>query len=495
MNAYFFNMTPEERESILDKHKHIYNGYQTLQPNIPNPQPLYVQDFANDKEGITVSNKGEVMSYRNMNINESVEKGDMCECGGMVYEGECMECGKAYKTHDIDIYDVKDLNPKNKFDYVEGKDLEEVRVADLSPEKTYKMKFPTFKDVDDYEEKDVKYKGTVNYPKGRPMHSFKSLDDLSGAMLSGTGEDDDISQIYPIDEMESNYDYKLPAYQFQSKGPIDAYDEDDKNYFEDSIDIFSDEDLDAGRAFSDMDDEDEWSDEKILMNLRKDDDDDSLGTDTKFDMDLSDVKDPYTFASGGPGRSIGVYEEEDLDEGYFDWDLGHEFEVKKDTNLPKGHGNLKKGDKVKLIKKWKNANPGKHGDIFYTDKSEDRYGLSRDDIQYLSSDNEELDEKWDSDVKVKKTGEYAGKTLEELQKELASLKEKSKKYQDNDEDVPQDIVRKEAQVKFAIRAKRNWPKGHMEEQSIEEMVDEDLKESFVKQKDKITEMFQRMRKF
>ena len=417
MNAYFFNMTPEERESILDKHKHIYNGYQTLQPNIPNPQPLYVQDFANDKEGITVSNKGNVMSYKNMNINESVEKGDMCECGGMVYEGECSECGKAYKTHDIDIYDVKDLNPKNKFDYVEGKDLEEVRVADLSPEKTYKMKFPTFKDVDDYEEKDVKYKGTVNYPKGRPMHSFKSLDDLSGAMLSGTGEDDDISQIYPIDEMESNYDYKLPAYQFQSKGPIDAYDEDDKNYFEDSIDIFSDEDLDAGRAFSDMDDEDEWSDEKILMNLRKDDDDDSLGTDTKFDMDLSDVKDPYTFASGGPGRSIGVYEEEDLDE------------------------------------------------------------------------------KWDSDVKVKKTGEYAGKTLEELQKELASLKEKSKKYQDNDEDVPQDIVRKEAQVKFAIRAKRNWPKGHMEEQSIEEMVDEDLKESFVKQKDKITEMFQRMRKF
>jgi len=410
-------MTPEERESILDKHKHIYNGYQTLQANISNPQPLYVQDFANDKEGITVSNKGNVMSYKNMNINESVGKGDVCECGGMVYEGECMECGKAYKTHDIDIYDVKDLNPKNKFDYVEGKDLEEVRVADLSPEKTYKMKFPTFKDDDDYEEKDVKYKGTVSFPKGRPMHQFKSLDDLSGAMLSGTGDDDDISQIYSIDEMESNYDYKLPAYQFQSKGPIDAFDEDDKNYFEDSIDIFSDEDLDAGRAFSDMDDEDEWSDEKILMNLRKDDDDDSLGTDTKFDMDLSDVKDPYTFASGGPGRSIGVYEEE------------------------------------------------------------------------------ELDEKWDSDVKVKKTGEYAGKTLEELQKELASLKEKSKKYQDNDEDVPQDIVRKEAQVKFAIRAKRNWPKGHMEEQSVEEMVDEDLKESFVKQKDKITEMFQRMRKF
>ena len=411
-------MTPEERESILDKHKHIYNGYQTLQPNIPNPQPLYVQDFANDKDGITVSNKGEVMSYRNMNINESVEEGKMCECGGMVYENECMECGKAYKTHDIDIYDVEDLNPKNKFDYVESKDLEEVRVSDLSPEKTYKMKFPTFNDGGE-EEKDVKYKGKVKFKDGKPMHQFTSVDDLSGAMLGGMGDDEEISQVYSIDELESNYDFKKPAYQFQSKGPIDAYDEDDKNYFEDSIDIFSDDDLEAGRAFADMSDKDDWSDEKILMNLRKDDDDDSLGTDTEFDMDLSDVKKPYDFASGGPGKSIGVYEDTD----------------------------------------------------------------------------EELDEKWDDDVKVKKTGQYAGKTLEELQKELASLKEKSKKYQDKDEDVPQDIIKKEAQVKFAIRAKRNWPKGHMEEQSVDEMVDEDLKESFVKQKNKITEMFQRMNKY
>jgi uncharacterized protein YoxC len=107
----------------------------------------------------------------------------------------------------------------------------------------------------------------------------------------------------------------------------------------------------------------------------------------------------------------------------------------------------------------------------------------------------ELEEKWKDDAKVRKTGEYAGKTLEELQKELASLKEKSKKYQDKDEDVPQDIIRKEAQVKFAIRAKRNWPKGHMDEKKIEEELDEDVRESFVKQKNKITEMFNRIKKF
>jgi uncharacterized protein YoxC len=423
MNAYFFNITPEERVSILDKHKHIYNGYQALQPNVPNPQPLYVQDYANDKEGITINNKGEVMTYRNHNINESVKEGNMCECGGMVYEGECMECGEAYKKYDVDLYDVEDLNPKNKFDYVEG-EMDEVRVADLDPEKSYKMKFPTFKDPSemDFEEKEVKYKGMVKYQDGKPMYQFTSKDNISGAMLSPKDDDDEIEDVYDeeINEYALNYDYKEPAYQFSSKGPVDAWDDDDKNYFEDSIDVFDDEELQAGRAFADMGDKDEWSDEKILMNIRKGPKK-SMGTDTKFDMDLSKVKEPFDFASGGPGRSIGVYEE-DMEES-------------------------------------------------------------------------ELEEKWKDDAKVRKTGEYAGKTLEELQKELASLKEKSKKYQDKDEDVPQDIIRKEAQVKFAIRAKRNWPKGHMDEKKIEEELDEDVRESFVKQKNKITEMFNRIKKF
>jgi hypothetical protein len=69
MNAYFFNITNEERENILDKHKEVYDGYVTNYVK-PNVQPLYVQDFANDKEGITVNNKGDVGVYRNMNINE-----------------------------------------------------------------------------------------------------------------------------------------------------------------------------------------------------------------------------------------------------------------------------------------------------------------------------------------------------------------------------------------------------------------------------------------
>ena len=70
MNAYFFKMTNEERDNILDQHKTIYDGYVTSYAQQPKEQPLYTQDFANDKEGLTVSNKGVVTAYKNMNINE-----------------------------------------------------------------------------------------------------------------------------------------------------------------------------------------------------------------------------------------------------------------------------------------------------------------------------------------------------------------------------------------------------------------------------------------
>jgi hypothetical protein len=63
-------MTNEERDNILDQHKTIYDGYVTSYAQQPKEQPLYTQDFANDKQGITVSNKGVVTGYKNMNINE-----------------------------------------------------------------------------------------------------------------------------------------------------------------------------------------------------------------------------------------------------------------------------------------------------------------------------------------------------------------------------------------------------------------------------------------
>lgn len=70
MNAYFFKMNQAERNDILDQHKKVYDGYVTTYGQQVNQQPLYIQDLANDKLGLTVNNKGEVKHYTNVRINE-----------------------------------------------------------------------------------------------------------------------------------------------------------------------------------------------------------------------------------------------------------------------------------------------------------------------------------------------------------------------------------------------------------------------------------------
>jgi hypothetical protein len=46
-------------------------------------------------------------------------KGDVCECGGQMYEGECNECGNMYEDMSEGIYDVEDIDNSNEFDYVQ----------------------------------------------------------------------------------------------------------------------------------------------------------------------------------------------------------------------------------------------------------------------------------------------------------------------------------------------------------------------------------------
>jgi hypothetical protein len=130
MRGYFGlgQLSATEKQDILDQHKSLYNGYQTMQPQVSNTQPLYVYDFAGDKDGIVVNNKGEVKKYTNMGINEQVEEKEMCEqCGGTMKEDVCEQCGSKMESYIDettgkldDIYDEEDLNPSAGFDYIEG---------------------------------------------------------------------------------------------------------------------------------------------------------------------------------------------------------------------------------------------------------------------------------------------------------------------------------------------------------------------------------------
>jgi hypothetical protein len=110
MRGYFntSQISEEEKNDILSKHREIYNGYQTMNPNIPNQQPLYVQDFAKDKVGAVMGNNGNIKGYTNMGINESFEQDfedemSMEDTDEMAFDnsevtegGECMECGSGY---------------------------------------------------------------------------------------------------------------------------------------------------------------------------------------------------------------------------------------------------------------------------------------------------------------------------------------------------------------------------------------------------------------
>jgi hypothetical protein len=125
-NAFFLNITKEEKESIQDKHRSQYDGYVSRGFNTPKEQIINVEDLNRDKKGITVSNMGEVKEYTNTEVNRKLKKvceqcsglyeGEMCEqcssmsegeqceqCGGEMKEGETCECGtKSYSMEEIE---------------------------------------------------------------------------------------------------------------------------------------------------------------------------------------------------------------------------------------------------------------------------------------------------------------------------------------------------------------------------------------------------------
>jgi len=127
MRPYFLNVNKSERENILDLHKKPYDGY-VVRQETSNTQPLMVQDFANDKGGITVNSNGDVSEYNNkIYMRES--------------SGECNECG----------------------DYKE--EMDEISLDKLTKGKKYKYQKPNLDD-------EVEFEDEVNFPSGEKMYAF-----------------------------------------------------------------------------------------------------------------------------------------------------------------------------------------------------------------------------------------------------------------------------------------------------------------------------------
>ena len=118
MNAYFFKMSKEEKSNILDQHKSLYDGYVTKYNQESNQSPLYVQDFANDKNGITLNNKGEVKPYTNFKINESPL--DRIGDGPVDLKNGTVDIDSVEDTNEDNVEFMHDVLPspnEDEFDY------------------------------------------------------------------------------------------------------------------------------------------------------------------------------------------------------------------------------------------------------------------------------------------------------------------------------------------------------------------------------------------
>ena len=310
MNSYFFPVSNEERENILDKHKHVYNGYRTLNPNpVSNEQPLFTQDFANDKEGLVVNNKGEVKAYTNMGINESRKRKPYLADEEMK-EGEVDE---------FFYFDVEDEETKEK----KQKERQDELDSALS----------IFGKKEDNDDDELFESNHMCEQCGGKMD-----EEVCEQCGSDESLEEDMSEDLDIGDVASSVE---PAYQFQSHGPEDVYgtlkDYDSEHPHHDYDSMEDVEKYDPSDDLSSM--FGELSDGMAFGGGPSDtfqhdagdvdrEGDEGLGQDTENDMDLSNVKPAYDFESDG---ALNVYEddiEEEVDE-----DLKESFSKQRNLTL------------------------------------------------------------------------------------------------------------------------------------------------------------------
>ena len=333
MRGYFGlgQLSATEKSDILNQHKSVYNGYQTMQPQVSNTQPLTVYDFAGDKEGLVVNNKGEVKKYTNMGINEQVETKEVCDdCGAMIMDGMCTECNYGHMEEEYmegskmceqcggtmkedvceqcnmeegvghldDIYDEEDLNPSAGFDYIEGSS-NDVDTFEGMHKKLYKEQ-DEFVNYDDNMEDDDDFQDyESSYTKDGmddPDNEDDGYEDINASEVTD-GELDELDIVDLVKGKRYKYNHPLHA---------DEFEFDSEHKYPEGEDMYSFRSGKTGYAIpgkqvkdyvSHLDDEEFGSIEEQGGNVD--------------DMDDDDVQPAYNFDSNGPGD---VYPVNELDE-------------------------------------------------------------------------------------------------------------------------------------------------------------------------------------
>jgi hypothetical protein len=492
MRGYFGlgQLSATEKSDILNQHKSVYNGYQTMQPQVSNTQPLTVYDFAGDKEGLVVNNKGEVKKYTNMGINEQIviddtligkikleevcddcgamimdgmctecnyghmeesylEEGNMCEqCGGTMKENVCEQCGSGKMEEETghldDIYDEEDLNPTAGFDYIEGPS-NDVDTFEGMHKNLYKEQYSD-NDFEDFESSYTQdgVDDTDNEDDG--------FEDINASEVT----DSELDEIDVKDLIKGKkYRYKTPSHQ----ADIEFGDE---HEYHDGGNMYGFRSGDTGYSLGKRGVED------FVSHL--DDEDEELyeqgytGGGNAPDMDLSNVDPGYDFESDGPEQFQKSFDE---------------LEVEDDGEEPETPAF-----------DFESGGPNSGYPIF----EDDMYGYDPE------KDYETMESAWADEVEegvnspAYKGPEGYDDSSDSYTDELDEQPDISgtqgiygamKKAYDFDSDGP---------GKAGPYQEFSYESELDEEDDFEE-VDEDLKESFLTQKNKISEMFNRMSRY
>jgi hypothetical protein len=188
-------MSKEEKSNILDQHKSLYDGYVTKYNQESNQSPLYVQDFANDKNGITLNNKGEVKPYTNFKINESQTGLDMI--GGDPHDQSEYKY-RHLKNGTVDIDSVEDTNEDN---------VEFMHDVLPSPNED-EFDYETFgKFANEMKNNDDQYEYDIDKLEDYSAEQMNDDEDEDDVEFEGDGENSEIGT-----EEELNFDW-LNSYQ------------------------------------------------------------------------------------------------------------------------------------------------------------------------------------------------------------------------------------------------------------------------------------------
>jgi len=428
-----------EKSDILSKHREVYNGYKTMQPKVSNEQPLYVQDFANDKEGITVNGSGEVSSYSN----------------------------KIYmKESEVE--------------------MDELDIHHLEKGKRYKYKSPSFED-------EIEYDDEISYPQGGGKHySFKG--DKAGHLMGSSHienfvshKDDTDEGIYDIEDLQKGEEFDY----VKGGGNLE---EDDTELYEPMTSAFDDE-LDEVTGPSPL---------------------------------YSEVDFPaYDFKSKGPNFAPHGVKEQFFEDEFSDEDYDFGFESSFCPNC-QGSGceecdgsgmkrNSIVGDRDTAFSRMRRGK-GDIEDIDFEDITDDREtAISRmrrgkgdiEDIEW-----EDITEGLDEEVKESILGllkprkkesdrrPYTADAVQNIIKFIKNVKTEEQldsvmKMVDNLYNSNEDVndAYKE-RITHAYKRKADELGNYLKKKDYDfKEVDEDLQESFVNQKNKINEMFNRMNKY